>query len=84
MKELLKFETSWCSQCKAINPTLDKVLKEFPDVKLTKINCEEQEDLPNRYNIRNLPTLIYLKNNIEVGRLIGNVSANKIIELLNE
>ncbi len=82
MKELLKFETPWCSQCKALNPTLDKVLKEFSDVILTKINCEEH--LPNKYNVRNLPTLIYLKDNVEVGRLSGAVPANKIIELLNE
>lgn len=84
MKELLKFETYWCSQCKAINPTLDKILEEFPDIKLTKIDCEEQEDLSNRYNIKNLPTLIYLKNDIEVGRISGAVPANKIIELLNK
>lgn len=84
MKELLKFEAPWCSQCKALTPTLDKVLEEFKDITLTRINCEEQEDLPNRYNIRNLPTLVYLKDGVEIGRLSGAVPATKIKELLNK
>lgn len=84
MKELLKFEAEWCGQCKALKPTLDNVLKDFPDVKLTIVDCEIEEQKILKYKIRSMPTLIYLVDGIEVGRLSGAVPASKIIELLNK
>lgn len=84
MKKLLKFEAEWCSQCKALKPTLDRVLKNYPDVELVKVDCEIDEEETLRYGIRSMPTLIYLKDNIEVGRLSGAVPADKIKELLNK
>lgn len=82
MKELLKFEAPWCNQCKALNSTLEKVMKDFSDVTLKIVDCDE--DIAQKYNIRNLPTLVYLKNNEEVGRIFGAVPASKIVELLNK
>lgn len=84
MKELLKFEAEWCSQCKALKPTLNNVLKDFPDVKLTIVDCETDEQTTLKYQIRSMPTLIYLVDGMEVGRLSGAVPAAKIIELLNK
>lgn len=84
MKKLLKFEAEWCSQCKALTPTLTKVMKEFPDVELIKIDCEINEAETLKYQIRSMPTLIYLKDNMEVGRLVGAVPASQISELLNK
>ena len=84
MKKLIKFEASWCNQCKALKFTLDKVMKDFSDVTLEVVDCDEHEDIAKKYNIRNLPTLIYLKNNEEVGRIFGSVPASKIVELLNK
>lgn len=84
MKELLKFESEWCSQCKALKPTLDRVMEQHPDIKLTKVDCEVDEELTMKYGIRSMPTLIYLKDGLEVDRLSGAVPANKIEELLNK
>ena len=84
MKKLLKFEAEWCSQCKALAPTLTKVMEEFPDVELVKVDCEVDEQETLKYGIRSMPTLIYLKDNVEIGRLVGAVPADKIRELLNK
>ncbi len=84
MKELLKFEAEWCGQCKALKPTLNNVLKDFPDVKLTIVDCETDEQTTLKYQIRSMPTLIYLVDGMEVGRLSGAVPANKIKELLSK
>lgn len=84
MKKLIKFEAPWCNQCKALKYTLDKVMKDFSDVTLEIVDCDEHEDIAQKYNIRNLPTLVYLKNNEEVGRIFGAVPASKIVELLNK
>lgn len=84
MKELLKFEADWCSQCKSLTPTLEKVMEEFPDVLLTKVDCEIEESKVEKYQVRSMPTLVYLINNIEVGRLTGAVPAEDIRGLLNK
>ena len=84
MKKLLKFEAHRCNQYKALKSNLDKVMKDFSDVTLEVVNCDEHENIAQKYNIRNLPTLVYLKNNKEVGRLFGAVPASKIVELLNK
>ena len=84
MKKLLKFEAEWCSQCKALKPTLTNVLEEFPDVELVTVDCEVDEAETLKYQIRSMPTLIYLKDNREIGRLSGAVPADKIRELLNK
>ena len=84
MKELLKFEAEWCGQCKALKPTLNNVLKDFPDIKLTIVDCEVDEEETLKYGIRSMPTLIYLIDGMEVGRLSGAVPANKIKELLSK
>lgn len=68
-------------QCKALKPTLDNVLKDFPDVKLTIVDCEIEEQKTLKYQIRNMPTLIYL---VDGSRLSGAVPASKIKELLSK
>ena len=68
----------------SVNGGLPQIMKDFSDVTLEVVDCDEHEDIAQKYNIRNLPTLVYLKNNKEVGRLFGAVPASKIVELLNK
>lgn len=85
MKRILKFEAEWCGQCKALAPILKKVLENHTDITLTIVNIETEEETTLKYNIRNLPTLVFIKDNIEVGRTSGVLTAdmleNKIKEL---
>ena len=82
MKKILKFEAEWCGQCKALAPILKKVLENHTDITLTTIDIETEEEITLKYNIRNLPTLIFIKDNIEVGRTSGvlttDILENKI------
>ena len=85
MKKILKFEAEWCGQCKALAPILKKVLENHTDITLTTIDIETEEEITLKYNIRNLPTLVFIKDDIEVGRTSGVLTAdmleNKIKEL---
>lgn len=76
-KELLKFETSSCPQCRAMNSILDKVLKDYPDIILTKVDCEENPTMANDFNIKSIPTLVYMKDDVEYKRLVGITNALK-------
>lgn len=84
MKKILKFEAEWCGQCKALTPILKKVLENHTDITLTTIDIETEEEITLKYNIRNLPTLIFIKDNIEVGRTSGVLTANVLEDKIKE
>lgn len=85
MKRILKFEAEWCGQCKVLTPILKRVLENHTDITLTTVDIETEEETTLKYNIRNLPTLVFIKDSIEVGRTSGVLTAdmleNKIKEL---
>ena len=84
MKRILKFEAEWCGQCKALAPILKRVLENHTDITLTTIDIETEEEITLKYNIRNLPTLIFTKDNIEVGRTSGVLTADMIENKIKE
>ncbi len=84
MKEILKFEAEWCGQCKALAPTLKRVLENHTNITLTTVDIETEEATTLKYNIRNLPTLIFLKDNIEVGRTTGVLTADVLEDKIKE
>ena len=85
MKRILKFEAEWCGQCKVLTPILKRVLENHTDITLTTVDIETEEETTLKYNISNLPTLVFIKDNIDVGRTSGVLTAdmleNKIKEL---
>lgn len=84
MKRILKFEAEWCGQCKALAPILKRVLENHTDITLTIVNIETEEETTLKYNIRNLPTLVFIKDNIEVGRTSGVLTADMIENKIKE
>lgn len=76
--KLLKFYTTHCSQCKV----QDKLLKDFTDVEVVPVDCNEREELVDLYNIRNLPTLILVTSDKEVARFVGITQINVIKEAI--
>lgn len=76
--KLLKFYTTHCSQCKV----QDKLLKDFNDVEVVPVDCNEREDMADLYNIRNLPTLILENGDKEVARFTGITQVSVIKEAI--
>ena len=84
MKKILKFEAEWCGQCKVLTPILKRVLENHTDITLTTVDIEIEEETTLRYNIRNLPTLVFIKDDIEVGRTSGVLTANVLEDKIKE
>ena len=84
MKKILKFEAEWCGQCRALAPILKRVWENHTDITLTTIDIETEEEITLKYNIRNLPTLVFIKDNIEVGRTSGVLTANMLENKIRE
>jgi len=75
---VLFFKASWCLPCKTLEPIIETVCKEL-NIKLTKFNVESSPDIANQLSIMNIPTIIIISNEVEVGRIIGATSKNKLL-----
>lgn len=69
--EVIDFWATWCGPCKLMNPILDEVEKECPDLTITRIDIDSDKDMVEQYNIQSVPTYIILKDGKEVDRIIG-------------
>lgn len=68
---LVDYWADWCGPCKMISPILDEVAKEYSGrLKVCKLNIDENQQIPPKYGIRGIPTLMIFKN--------GNVEATKV------
>ena len=84
MIKILKFESDSCPQCKALSATLERITKEYKtDMKSIDIEEDNNQDLIRKYNIRSIPTLIFLNEDQEYNRLIGNQSYATINKINN-
>ena len=80
MKQLYYFSADWCSPCKALDPTMNRVMDQIP---VNKINIDYEADVIQKYGVRNIPTVILVENGQEVRRFTGNKSYNEVINFIN-
>ena len=84
MIKILKFESDSCPQCKALSATLERITKENKiDIKNIDIEEDNNQDLIRKYNIRSIPTLVFLNEDQEYNRLVGNQSYATINKIIN-
>ena len=68
---LVDFFAPWCGPCRMLSPIIDEIAEERTDVKVCKINTDEQEELAMRFGIMSIPTLIVFKNGEVVKKTMG-------------
>lgn len=81
---LLDFWASWCGPCQMVGPIIEEIALERPDIKVCKINIEEQPELAESFQIMSIPTLVVLKNGQVVNQSSGARPKKQILEMLPE
>jgi thioredoxin len=80
---LVDFWADWCVPCKTLLPTVEAVAAQYAGrLRVGKMNVEENPDVPFKYSITTLPTLLVLKNGQVAEQRIGLISKDKLIQLL--
>ncbi len=79
---LVDFWAGWCGPCKMLGPIVDQVAQEHPEIKVCKIDIDEQTELAMQYKVMNIPTLLVFKNGEVANQSVGVISKNEILELL--
>lgn len=79
---LLDFWASWCGPCRMIAPFVEEIANERSDIKVAKINIDDEPDLAVRYQVMSIPTLLVIKNGKVVNQSVGAMPKEKILNLL--
>lgn len=79
---LVDFWATWCGPCRMLSPIVDEVASEHPDVKVGKINVDEQPELAQQFDIMSIPTLLVFKNGEKVQESVGLIPKEKVEALL--
>jgi len=81
---LVDFWAEWCGPCKMIGPALEEISEEMKnDIRITKLNIDENPSTPQQYGVRGIPTLLLFKNGEVVAEKIGALSKTKLTEWIS-
>ena len=78
----LDFWASWCGPCRMVGPIVDEIAAERSDLKVGKVNVDEQPELAGQFGITSIPTLMVLKNGEIVNQAMGARPKSQILSLL--
>ena len=79
---LLDFLAPWCAPCRMLAPVVEEIASECADIKVGKINIDEQSELANKFSIMSIPTLVVMKNGKIIQQVSGVRPKNAILEML--
>lgn len=84
---VLDFYAEWCGPCRALTPTINELINEYAndkDVKIIKVNVDEQPAIANKFNVRGIPNVVFIKNGELVNGFSGVRQKKEIIDIIND
>ena len=82
-KVLVDFYADWCGPCKMMSPVIDEIADENNNVKVGKVNVDDNQELAMKYNIMSIPTIMVFENGVPKKTFVGVTDKNEILKELN-
>ena len=79
---LLDFWATWCNPCRMLAPVLDEIAAERPDIKVCKIDIDENPELASQFQVMSIPTLMVVKEGKIVNQSVGARPKRQILSML--
>jgi len=75
----------WCGPCKMMGPIFEEVAKEYVGkAKMGKMNVDESTEVPGKFGVSSIPTIVFLKDGVEVARMVGFQSKDALVKQLKD
>jgi thioredoxin 1 len=79
---LVDFWASWCGPCKMVSPIVDQIAEEHPEIKVGKINVDDEPELAGQFGVMSIPTLLMIKEGKVAAQAVGFRPKEQLVEML--
>ena len=79
---LIDFWASWCGPCRMVSPIVDEIAAERGDIKVGKVNVDEESELAGAFNVMSIPTLVVIKDGKVVNGAVGVRPKAEILRMI--
>ena len=79
---LIDFFANWCGPCKMLSPIIDEIAKEKPEVKVCKVNVDEEAELAAGFQVMSIPMLVVMKDGKAVQKAVGVQPKDQILKMI--
>lgn len=83
-KVVVDFYASWCGPCRMMSPVIDGLKNERSDIKVLKVNVDNEEELAREYGVMSIPTIIVFENGNIKEKVVGVVSREELLGIINK
>lgn len=80
---LLDFWAAWCGPCRMVSPIVDEIAEENPELKVCKVNVDEEQELAAAFKVMSIPTLVAIKDGQIVDQMRGARGKEEILEMFS-
>ena len=78
---ILDFWASWCGPCRMMSPIIDEIANENKELKVCKVNVDEEQEIAKQFNIMSIPTIVVLKDGKFINKVVGVVDKSEVLKM---